>query len=110
MIQGARQIFSVSINFIQSLIRVKEISGNDTVLDLLESYKIQLGKYHKVVLNEGKQEGNELITETVMQEHKQKFMKQRVFSFFVQALISLLALSLSPPLARAFSQSFSAFP
>ena len=39
---------------------------NEGVLDLLDSYKIQLGKYHKVVMNEGKLEGNDLITETVM--------------------------------------------
>jgi hypothetical protein len=34
-----------------------------------------LGKYHKVIINEGKPEGNELITEQVMHEHKTKLFK-----------------------------------
>ena len=49
---------------------VKDVMSNDTVIDLLESYKIHLGKYHKIVINEGKLEGNELIGESVIQEHK----------------------------------------
>ena len=105
VIQGARQIFSVSINFIQSLMAIKEISGNDSVLDLLESYKIQLGKYHKIVLNEGKLEGNELITETVMQEHKQKFLKHlkdNNIDSLVEVLLSLRvnALQIAPELRK----------
>ena len=105
VIQGARQIFSVSINFIQSLMAIKEIAGNDTVLDLLESYKIQLGKYHKIVLNEGKLEGNELITETVMQEHKQKFLKHlrdNNTDSLVEVLLSLRvnALQIAPELRK----------
>ena len=45
---------------------IKEVMASESVIDLLESYKIQLGKYHKVVMNEGRLEGNELIGETVM--------------------------------------------
>ncbi len=63
------------------LMGIKEVAGNDNILDLLESYKIQLGKYHKVVINEGKLEGTDLITETVMQEHKQKFLKNLHYFF-----------------------------
>lgn len=105
VIQGARQIFSVSINFIQSLMGIKEIAGNDSVLDLLESYKIQLGKYHKIVLNEGRLEGNELITETVMQEHKQKFLKHlkdNNVDSLVEVLLSLRvnALQIAPELRK----------
>lgn len=105
VIQGARQIFSVSINFIQSLMAIKEIAGNDSVLDLLESYKIQLGKYHKIVLNEGRLEGNELITETVMQEHKQKFLKHLKdgnIDSLVEVLLSLRvnALQIAPELRK----------
>ncbi len=105
VIQGARQIFSVSINFIQSLMGIKEIAGNDSVLDLLESYKIQLGKYHKIVLNEGRLEGNELITETVMQEHKQKFLKhlkENNVDSLVEVLLSLRvnALQIAPELRK----------
>lgn len=92
VIQGARQIFSVSINFIQNLMGIKEVMASETVIDLLESYKIQLGKYHKIVMNEGKLEGNELIGETVMQEHKQKLMKhfkENNVESLVEVLLSL---------------------
>lgn len=105
VIQGARQIFAVSINFIQSLLGIKEIAVNDTVLDLLESYKIQLGKYHKIVLNEGRLEGNELITETVMQEHKTKFLRhlrENNVDSLVEVLLSLRvnALQIAPELRK----------
>lgn len=40
VMQGARQIFSVSINFIQNLMGVKEVMTQESVIDLLESYKI----------------------------------------------------------------------
>ena len=49
---------------------IKEFMNNENVLELLDSFKIQLGKYHKIVMNEGKLEGSELLGETVMQEHK----------------------------------------
>ena len=34
-----------------------------------------MGKYHKIIVNEGKSEGNELITESVLHEHKTKLFK-----------------------------------
>ena len=40
--------------------------NNESVLDLLDSFKVQLGKYHKVVMNDGKLEGSDLLSETVM--------------------------------------------
>lgn len=45
---------------------IKEVMSSEALIDLLESYKIQLGKYHKVVMNDGKLEGSELVGETVM--------------------------------------------
>ena len=105
VIQGARQIFSVSINFISNLIQVKEVVANESVVDLLESYKIQLGKYHKVVIDEGKLEGNDLLSETVMQEHKQKFLKNLKddnIELLVEVLLSLRvnALQIAPELRK----------
>ncbi len=98
-------MFSVSINFIQGLMGHKEVIEKELVMDLLESYKIQLGKYHKVVINEGKTEGNELIGETVMQEHKQKFLKhlkEGNIDSLVEVLLSLRvnALQIAPELRK----------
>lgn len=39
---------------------------NDSFLDLLDSYKIQLGKYHKVVMSEGRLIEEESSSEPVM--------------------------------------------
>ncbi len=105
VIQGARQIFSVSINFIQNLMGIKEVMSCDSVLDLLDSFKIQLGKYHKIVMNEGKLEGNDLLGETVMQEHKQKFLKNlkdNNIESLVEVLLSLRvnALQIAPELRK----------
>jgi hypothetical protein len=60
--------------------------------ETLENYKIQLGKYHKVIINEGKPEGNELITEQVMQEHKSKLFKNyqdKNIDGMIEVLLSL---------------------
>lgn len=105
IIQGARQMFSVSINFISNLMQIKDVCANENVVDLLESYKIQLGKYHKIVIDEGKLEGNELLSETVMQEHKQKFLKNlkdENIDLLVEVLLSLRvnALQIAPELRK----------
>lgn len=42
--------------------------------EAIENYKIQLAKYHKVLLNEGKSDRDE-VTEVVMLEHKTKLDK-----------------------------------
>jgi hypothetical protein len=34
-----------------------------------------MGKYHKIIVNDGKYGGNELITESVLHEHKTKLYK-----------------------------------
>ena len=83
----------------------KEVQEKEAVMDLLETYKIQLGKYHKVVISEGKSEGNELIGETVMQEHKQKFLKhlkEGNNEALVEVLLSLRvnALQIAPELRK----------
>ena len=47
---------------------------HENLVELLENYKINLGKYHKIVINDGKPEGRELITEHVMLDHKNKLI------------------------------------
>lgn len=51
-----------------------------------------MGKYHKVIINEGKPEGNELITEQVMHEHKSKLIKnymEKNIDGMIEVLLSL---------------------
>jgi uncharacterized beta-barrel protein YwiB (DUF1934 family) len=64
-----------------------------------------LGKYNKVIINEGKPEGNELITETVMQEHKTKLFKHYKETYIdgmIEVLLSLRvnALQIAPELRK----------
>lgn len=40
VIQAARQIFSVSMNLIQTLLGVRAIMENESLMELLENYKI----------------------------------------------------------------------
>ena len=78
---------------------------NEDLADTLENYKIQLGKYHKIVINEGKPEGKELITEQVMLEHKTKLMKNHKnndINGIIEVLLSLRvnALQIAPELRK----------
>jgi len=43
----------------------------------IENYKIQLGKYHKILLSEIKNEKSELFSEAIMSEHKMKLIKAK---------------------------------
>ena len=72
MLQAGRQIFSVSINILQLLNSLKEVSKHENIAETIENYKIQLGKHHKIIINEGKLEGAELLSESIIIEHKQK--------------------------------------
>ncbi|KRX08064.1 Armadillo-type fold [Pseudocohnilembus persalinus] len=102
ILQAGRQIFSVSINLLQMLHSFRE---SQQASETLENYKIQLGKYHKIIINEGKPEGNELITETVMQEHKTKLInhyQQQNVDGMIEVLLSLRvnALQIAPELRK----------
>ena len=54
---------------------MKDTNKIDNLNETLENYKIQMGKYHKIIKNEGKPSGNELVTESVLHEHKNKLYK-----------------------------------
>lgn len=84
---------------------MKETAKNENLTETLENYKIQLGKYHKVIINEGKPEGNELITEQVMHEHKTKLFKNyqdKNVDGMIEVLLSLRvnALQIAPELRK----------
>lgn len=81
------------------------MSKNEGLTETFENYKIQLGKYHKVLINEGKSDGEEMITEKVMQEHKSKLLthyKENNAEGIVEVLLSLRvnALQISPELRK----------
>eukprot|EP01017_Pseudomicrothorax_dubius_P004052 TRINITY_DN1072_c0_g2_i4.p1 TRINITY_DN1072_c0_g2~~TRINITY_DN1072_c0_g2_i4.p1 ORF type:complete len:471 (-),score=150.25 TRINITY_DN1072_c0_g2_i4:91-1503(-) len=105
ILHAGRQIFAVSVNCLQLLHSMKESSKNENLAETLENYKIQLGKYHKIIINEGKPEGTELITETVMHEHKTKFLKyhqEKNVDGLIEVLLSLRvnALQIAPELRK----------
>ncbi len=72
----------------------------------IENYKIQLGKYHKILLSEIKNEKSELFSEAVMTEHKIKLIKAKEdnnVENVIEVLLSLRvnALQISPEQRRA---------
>lgn len=107
VLNSARQIFSIAINCLQHLHNLKD--GNvsqDNLGESIENYKIQLGKYHKILLSEIKSEKSELFSETVMQEHKIKLIKakdEKNVENIIEVLLSLRvnALQISPEQRRS---------
>ena len=96
-------MFSVTINLVQMLSSFKESNKSD-VAEMIESYKIQLAKYYKVVENEGKPEGEEP-TEVVFYEHKNKldrFVNERNVDGICEVLLSFRvnALQIAPELRK----------
>lgn len=53
IISASKNVFSVTINLVQMLSSFKQSNKSD-IAEMIESYKIQLAKYYKVVENEGK--------------------------------------------------------
>lgn len=70
VVGASKNVFSVTIGLVQMLGGLKEASKPE-ISEMLETYKIQLAKYYKVVENEGKPEGEEP-AEVVFFEHKHK--------------------------------------
>ena len=105
--QAGRQIFSVSINLLQIIHNIKEGSNRyEGLNETLENYKIQLGKHHKVIINEGRVEGSELISEIVIKDHKAK-LEQHFADNNVEGVIEILlslrvnALQIAPELRKS---------
>lgn len=107
LLQSARQIFSIAINCLQQLQSLKE--GKimaETIGETIETYKVQLGKYHKILLNEG-EEKSELFSEAVMIEHKKKLIaakEENNLENIIEVLLSLRvnALQITPELRKNF--------
>lgn len=100
---ASKSVFSVTINLIQMLSSFKEASKPE-IAEMIETYKIQLSKYYKVVENEGKPEGEEP-TEVVFFEHKNKldrFVAEKNVDGVCEVLLSFRvnALQIAPELRK----------
>lgn len=73
--QAARQIFSVSVSLIEKLNKMKEIQNSPEVSSDLENYKLTLGKYHRLIVNDGKPTGTEKLAESALKGAKEKLLK-----------------------------------
>ncbi len=73
--------------------------------ETIDNYKNQLGKYHQILTSEGKCDRAELFSESVMTEHKEKFIQAHSDGdnkAIVEVLLSLRvnALQISPELRK----------
>lgn len=103
IISASKNVFGVTINLVQMLTGFKE-SQKPEIAEMIETYKIQLAKYYKVVENEGKPEGEEP-TEVVFFEHKNKldrFVAERNIDGICEVLLSFRvnALQIAPELRK----------
>ena len=105
VLQSARQIFSIAINCLQQLHNIKDgNSMGENLGETIENYKVQLGKYHKILLSEGA-DRSELFSEAVMMEHKKKLIaakEENNLENIIEVLLSLRvnALQISPELRK----------
>ena len=103
IITASKNVFGVTINLVQMLSSFKEAQKQE-IAEMIETYKIQLAKYYKVVENEGKPEGEEP-TEVVFFEHKNKldrFVADRNIDGICEVLLSFRvnALQIAPELRK----------
>jgi len=105
VLQSARQIFSIAINCLQQLHNIKDgNSMGENLGETIENYKVQLGKYQKIIASEGA-DRSELFSETVMMDHKKKLIaakEENNSENIIEVLLSLRvnALQISPELRK----------
>eukprot|EP00826_Nyctotherus_ovalis_P048142 TRINITY_DN5637_c0_g2_i4.p4 TRINITY_DN5637_c0_g2~~TRINITY_DN5637_c0_g2_i4.p4 ORF type:complete len:304 (-),score=130.50 TRINITY_DN5637_c0_g2_i4:518-1429(-) len=104
-LQSAAQIFTIAKNCLQQLHSISEgNSVGEELGDIIEKFKMQLGKHHKILLTEGADK-SELFSEAVMQEHKKKLIdakNENNLENIIEVLLSLRvnALQVSPELRK----------
>ena len=105
ILQSSRQIFSIAINCLQKLNEIKTNNYiDDKIGETIEEFKIQLGKYHKILLGEVANK-NEMFSEAIILEHKRKLIEAKStnnIEGMIEILLSLRvnALQVSYPLRR----------
>lgn len=106
ILQCARQIFSIVINCLQQLHNIKDGNqASDNLGETIENYKTQIGKYHKIIMNDDWDEKTEIMNQAVMMEHKKKLNKAKEDKNnenIIEVLLSLRvnALQISPELRK----------
>ena len=71
ILQCGRQIFAIVINCLQQLHNIKDGNqSNENLGETIENYKAQIGKYHKIIMNDEWDERTEIMNQQVMIEHK----------------------------------------
>ena len=77
-------------------------ASQDNLAEAIENYKVELGKYHRILLTELKSEQtNKLFSESVLQDHKNKVIRAKQdgqVDNIIEVLLSLRvnALQISP--------------
>lgn len=102
-LEQARAIFSIAVSCLQHLHNLKEgTASTEGLAEAIETYKVDLGKYHKILLTELNTESNsQLFSEAVLQDHKNKIIRAKQdgqVENIVEVLLSLRvnALQISP--------------
>jgi hypothetical protein len=102
---SARAIFSIAVNCLHHLNSLKEGKASaENLGEAIENYKIELGKYHKILLQELKtQEKQQLFSENVLNDHKHRILRAKDegnTDSIIEVLLSLRvnALQISPEL------------
>ncbi len=103
ILAASKSTFSVTINLVHLLGNFKESQKSD-IKEMIESYKMQLSKYFKVIECEGKPPGEEIV-EVVFKEHKEKLMfytDQKNIDGICEVLLSFRvnALQIAPELRK----------
>ena len=102
---SARHIFSVSIECLELLKEIKEGNNKENLEEKIENFKNQIGKYHKIILNDTYDENTKIINEAIMIEHKnilKKAKEEKNNDKIIEILLSLrvYALNIQPELRR----------
>ena len=102
-LEQAKAIFTIAINCLQHLHNLKEGSVSaEGLAESIENYKVDLGRYHKILLTELNSDSNsQLFSEQVLQDHKNKMVRAKndgMVENIVEVLLSLRvnALQISP--------------
>ena len=117
ILHQARQIFQIAVSCLQHLHQLKDgYQSSENLGEAIENYKIQLGKYHKILLYElkegeddahgGSATKNQVFSESVLNEHRMKLLKAKEVDNNTENIIEVLlslrvhALQIAPELRR----------
>lgn len=111
ILQLARQAFSVSINCIELLQEIKNGNKKENLEEIINDFKLQIGKYHKILMNDSWDEKTKTINQAVMTEHKNNLKKakeEKKNDKIIETLLSLrvYSLQISPELRRNLVEDF----